>query len=71
MFLIIGFHASTVEQYASAFAKALSLFPTETNAMRRRARKSALRFTDRGFAEKWVRNMERLVQLQVQRRPKA
>lgn len=35
--------------------------------MRHRARKSALRFTDRGFAEKWIQNMDQLVRLQVSR----
>ncbi|OCK81143.1 glycosyltransferase family 4 protein [Lepidopterella palustris CBS 459.81] len=60
-----GFHASTIHEFSEAFAKALSLSPAETLAMRRRARKSALRFTDRGFAEKWIKNMERLVKLQV------
>jgi alpha-1,2-mannosyltransferase len=35
--------------------------------MRQRARKSAERFTDRGFAEKWLRNMDKLVKLQVDR----
>ncbi|KAF2490976.1 alpha-1,2-mannosyltransferase ALG11 [Lophium mytilinum] len=66
-----GFHASTVEEYASAFAQALSLSPAETSAMRLRARKSALRFTDRIFAEKWIGNMERLVQLQERRARKS
>jgi alpha-1,2-mannosyltransferase len=35
--------------------------------MRRRARKSAERFTDRGFADKWLANMDKLVALQVER----
>ncbi|KAF1849928.1 glycosyltransferase family 4 protein [Cucurbitaria berberidis CBS 394.84] len=62
-----GFHATTVEQYAEGFRKAFSLSPTETLAMRHRAQKSAERFTDRGFAEKWLKNMETLVALQVER----
>ncbi|KAF2467080.1 UDP-Glycosyltransferase/glycogen phosphorylase [Lindgomyces ingoldianus] len=62
-----GFHASTVEQYEEGFCKALSLSPDETLAMRHRARQSASRFTDRGFAEKWVQNMDRLVRLQISR----
>ena len=62
-----GFHATTVEQYAEGFRKALTLSPKETLAMRHRARKSAERFTDRGFAEKWLKNMEKLVALQVER----
>jgi alpha-1,2-mannosyltransferase len=38
--------------------------------MRHRARKSAERFTDLGFAEKWLTNMEKLVALQVERSKK-
>ncbi|KAF2736377.1 UDP-Glycosyltransferase/glycogen phosphorylase [Polyplosphaeria fusca] len=62
-----GFHASTVEEYAEGFRKALSLSREETLAMRYRARKSAQRFTDRGFSEKWLQNMDQLVKLQVSR----
>jgi alpha-1,2-mannosyltransferase len=62
-----GFHATTVDEYTEGFRKALTLSPKETLAMRQRARKSAERFTDRGFAEKWLRNMEKLVKLQVER----
>lgn len=62
-----GFHASTADEYAEGFLKALSLSREETLAMRRRARKSAERFTDRGFAEKWLANMDRLVRLQIAR----
>lgn len=35
--------------------------------MRQRARKSADRFTDQGFAEKWLQNMEALVALQIEK----
>ncbi|KAJ4294490.1 asparagine-linked glycosylation protein [Kalmusia sp. IMI 367209] len=62
-----GFHASTAEEYAEGFRKALSMSKEETLAMRRRARQSAGRFTDRGFAERWLLNMDRLVKLQVAR----
>ncbi|KAI8934240.1 asparagine-linked glycosylation protein [Plenodomus lindquistii] len=65
-----GFHASTKEEYAEGFRKALTLSPEETLAMRQRARKSAERFTDRGFAERWLKNMEVLVMLQTQRTTK-
>ena len=37
-------------------------------AMRLRARKSAKRFTEQAFAEKWVKNMETLVRLQRAKR---
>ncbi|XPT00975.1 GDP-Man:Man(3)GlcNAc(2)-PP-dolichol alpha-1,2-mannosyltransferase [Ascochyta lentis] len=62
-----GFHATTADEYAEGFRKALTLSPKETLAMRQRARNSAERFTDRGFAEKWLRNMDKLVKLQVER----
>ena len=42
---------------------ALELSPQKALAMRHRARKSASRFTDRGFAEKWIANLDRLVKL--------
>ncbi|KAF2117691.1 hypothetical protein BDV96DRAFT_570707 [Lophiotrema nucula] len=62
-----GFHASTADEYAKGFNKALRLPTDEMLAMRKRARKSAQRFTDRGFTEKWIQNMDKLVQLQIQR----
>ncbi|KAG9204470.1 asparagine-linked glycosylation protein [Epicoccum nigrum] len=62
-----GFHATTADEYAEGFRKALTLSPQETLAMRQRARKSAGRFTDREFAEAWLRNMGKLVKLQVER----
>jgi alpha-1,2-mannosyltransferase len=68
----IGFHASTAEQYAAAFAEALSLSTEETVAMRLRARLSARRFTEEVFAGKWIEQMERLVALQVgMKRPRS
>jgi alpha-1,2-mannosyltransferase len=65
-----GFHATTVQEYADGFRKALTLSPQETLDMRRRARKSAERFTDQTFVDKWVKNAERLVALQIQRTSK-
>lgn len=65
-----GFHATTADQYAEGFRKALTLSPHETVEMRQRARKSAERFTDAGFAERWLRNTEKLVALQRERNPK-
>ena len=62
-----GFHASTADQYAQGFRRALSLSPQETLDMRRRARRSAERFTDKGFADKWLQNMDQLVTLQKAR----
>jgi alpha-1,2-mannosyltransferase len=66
----LGFHATTSDEYADGFRKALSLSPQETLAMRHRARKSAERFTDRGFADQWLTNMEKLVSLQISMRKK-
>jgi alpha-1,2-mannosyltransferase len=65
-----GFHATTAEQYADGFRKALTLSPEDTLDMRQRARKSAERFTDQVFAERWLRNTEKLVALQVERTSK-
>ncbi|KAF3052415.1 asparagine-linked glycosylation protein [Didymella keratinophila] len=62
-----GFHATTADEYAEGFRKALTLSPEETLAMRHRARKSAERFTDQVFAERWLKNMDKLVKLQVER----
>ncbi|CAE7192767.1 hypothetical protein CFE70_007064 [Pyrenophora teres f. teres 0-1] len=62
-----GFHATTAQEYAEGFRKALTLLPEETLAMRQRARKSSERFTDKGFADKWLQNAEKLVALQIQR----
>jgi alpha-1,2-mannosyltransferase len=62
-----GFHASTAEEYATGFATALSLPREEIVAMRNRAQKSALRFTEKKFAAKWIQNMQKLVDLQRQR----
>ncbi|XP_014556939.1 glycosyltransferase family 4 protein [Bipolaris victoriae FI3] len=65
-----GFHATTAQEYADGFRKALTLSPQETLDMRRRARKSAERFTDKTFADKWIKNAEKLVALQIERAPK-
>ncbi|KAF2086093.1 glycosyltransferase family 4 protein [Saccharata proteae CBS 121410] len=59
-----GFHASTADEFAEGFRQALELSPEETLAMRLRARRSAGRFTERVFADKWVDQMEKLVGLQ-------
>jgi alpha-1,2-mannosyltransferase len=67
LMFVLGFHASTADEYAEGYLKALSLPPAETLAMRRRAKESAKRFTDQGFADAWIRNMDRLVALQISR----
>ncbi|KAK4994598.1 asparagine-linked glycosylation protein [Elasticomyces elasticus] len=60
-----GFHASTASEYARGFAKALNLPPDEALAMRRRARKSAKRFSEDVFAKAWIGQMEKLVRLRT------
>ncbi|KAF2272720.1 UDP-Glycosyltransferase/glycogen phosphorylase [Westerdykella ornata] len=62
-----GYHASSVEEYAAAFDKALSLPAEEALKMRLRARRSARRFSTQVFGEKWVRRMEELIRLRRQR----
>ncbi|KAL3472766.1 hypothetical protein BJX99DRAFT_249402 [Aspergillus californicus] len=56
-----GFRATSEEDFATAFEKALSLSMEEKVAMRLRARKSALRFTEEEFSKKWVGEVEKLV----------
>ena len=56
-----GFHASTADEFASGFEKALSL--PDPLATRRRARKSAARFAEEEFAAKWITQVEKLVTL--------
>ena len=58
-----GFHASTTDEFAAGFAKALELSSDDALAMRLRARKSALRFSEEVFAEAWLKHLEQLVQL--------
>ena len=59
----IGFHATTSAEFANGFEKALS---TEDKlAIRRRARLSAKRFTEEEFSKGWIRQMEKLVDMQT------
>ncbi|KMU88606.1 alpha-1,2-mannosyltransferase ALG11 [Coccidioides immitis H538.4] len=62
-----GFRATTEVEYAAAFEAALALPDEEKVAMRMRARKSAQRFTEEEFEKKWLGDMEKLVDLRVQR----
>ncbi|KAJ5583980.1 hypothetical protein N7450_006644 [Penicillium hetheringtonii] len=57
-----GFRAETEEQFAAAFEAALALPELEKVAMRQRARRSALRFTEEEFAKKWLGQITKLVQ---------
>lgn len=63
-----GFRASTEEEFAAAFEAALALPEAERVAMRQRARKSALRFTEEEFARKWVEEVEKLVSQERRRK---
>lgn len=63
-----GFRATTEEEFAAAFEAALALPEEEKVAMRLRARKSALRFTEEEFARKWIVEVEKLVAMRRRRR---
>lgn len=58
-----GFHASTAEEYAAGYGKALDLGLEEKVAMRLRARKSSKRFSEDVFDDQWIVHMEKLVSL--------
>jgi alpha-1,2-mannosyltransferase len=61
---ITGFHASTEEQFAAGFAKALELPSSEALAMRLRSRESAKRFSEEVFSERWLNQLDALVELE-------
>ncbi|KAK0613750.1 hypothetical protein B0T14DRAFT_284298 [Immersiella caudata] len=54
-----GFHATTSEEFAAGFEKALSI--ANPLRVRQRARESAKRFTEEEFAKRWTLQMEKLV----------
>ncbi|KJZ80164.1 GDP-Man:Man(3)GlcNAc(2)-PP-Dol alpha-1,2-mannosyltransferase [Hirsutella minnesotensis 3608] len=56
-----GYHATTVEEFAAGYEKALST--NDPLAVRKRARTSAKRFSEEEFAEKWLVHMSRLVEM--------
>jgi alpha-1,2-mannosyltransferase len=58
-----GFHATTPEEFADGFAQALALKDEEAYAMRCRARKSSLRFSEEVFIEAWTKELVELVGL--------
>ncbi|KAF2209101.1 glycosyltransferase family 4 protein [Cercospora zeae-maydis SCOH1-5] len=60
-----GFHASTPEEFALGFHKALSLSAEEAFAMRLRARHSSLRFSEQVFAEAWLGQLACLIALHL------
>ncbi|KAF3903414.1 hypothetical protein ABW21_db0200919 [Orbilia brochopaga] len=62
-----GYHATTADEFADGFQQALSLEPTATAAMRKRARKSAIRFSEEIFADGWDAMMDSLLGLRKSR----
>ncbi|KAI9054084.1 hypothetical protein LZ554_001255 [Drepanopeziza brunnea f. sp. 'monogermtubi'] len=58
-----GFHATTSDEFATAFESALSL--EDKVSMRLRARQSAKRFTEEEFVKGWIALMEKLVDLRI------
>ncbi|KAK2054076.1 glycosyl transferase group 1 [Colletotrichum caudatum] len=56
-----GFHATNVDEFADGYEKALSI--KDTLPIRLRARRSAKRFTESEFDQKWIAQMEKLVAL--------
>jgi alpha-1,2-mannosyltransferase len=62
-----GYHAETEEQFAEAFRRVTSMSREDTIAMRLRGRANAKRFTEEVFAEKWVSEMDHLIEMQVVR----
>jgi hypothetical protein len=61
---LTGFHASTEEQFAEGFAKALELPLAKALAMRLRSRESAHRFSEEVFSERWLTHLDALVALE-------
>lgn len=63
-----GFLASTTAEFTEAFGKALSLANEDSLAMRHRARKSSLRFSEEVFGAGWTKQLERLVDMSVSKK---
>lgn len=60
-----GFRATTEDEFAAAFEAALALPQEEKIAMRLRARRSALRFTEEEFGAKWIGEIGKLVRMRA------
>lgn len=58
-----GYHAANEEEFAVGFETALAMPEVEKVAMRRRTRRSALRFTEEKFGEGWVKEMDKMIRL--------
>lgn len=59
-----GYHATTANEFAQAYAIALSLPNEECLAMRQRARESANRFSEEVFMSAWTEEMAELLRLE-------
>lgn len=57
-----GFRASTEDEFAAAFEAALALPGEEKVAMRERARRSAVRFSEEEFRGKWIGEVDKLIE---------
>ncbi|KAF8430952.1 hypothetical protein BGX38DRAFT_1295827 [Terfezia claveryi] len=64
----LGYHATDIPSFASAFQKALSLPSEDVLALRRRAQASSARFSEEVFAKGWLEAMEDLVDLMPPRK---
>lgn len=64
---IIGYLAETDQEFADAFGKVAALGAQKRYAMRLRGRASTERFTEAEFANKWIEQMEILVQMELSR----
>ena len=60
-----GFHAKSPAEFAKGFAQALDQSPSETLAMRKRARTSVKRFSEQVFRDSWNAQMDKLIQLRA------
>lgn len=59
-----GFRATSIEGFAGAYAQVLSGMTEENRwRMRVRARRSARRFSEQAFQERWLQHMDRLVSM--------
>lgn len=61
--ICLGFHASTISEFAEGFEKALSL--PDPLAVRQRARIAAQRFSEEEFVRKWLAEMQKLVAMKI------
>jgi len=66
--LTLGFLATTAKEFAQGFADALNLSHEESVQMRRRARRSAQRFSEQVFKRQWCTRVNWLLKQEGIRR---